>query len=54
MNDAGEVFTEHLTELTLNFALDEVLDDGDGVERAADVDVLQWVCLENECDALLL
>lgn len=51
--DAWQVLAEHLAELALYLALDKLLDDGDGVERAVDVDVLEGVCLEDERDALL-
>ena len=54
MDDTGEVLTKHLAKLPFDLALDELLDDGNRVERAVDVDVLKWVSLENEGDALLL
>src|ERR1700761_4526622 len=54
MNDAREVFAEHLTQLAFDLSLYELLDDFDGVERAANVDTLQRVGLEDQSNALLL
>lgn len=54
MDDAGEVFTEHLAELALDLTLDEFLDDGDGIKCRIDVDVLERIGFEDEGDALLL
>ncbi len=34
--------------------IDEGLNNGYRVERAVDVDILKWVCLEDQRDALLL
>lgn len=53
MDDPGEVFTEHLAELALYLTLDELLYDGNRVEGAVDVDVLQRVRLEYERDPFL-
>lgn len=53
MDDAGQILPEHLPELTLDFALDEILDDGDRVKGAVDVDILERICFENERDAFL-
>jgi len=54
MDDSRKVFTEHLTELTLNLALDEGLNNSYGVKRAIDVHILKWVRLEDQGDTLLL
>jgi hypothetical protein len=43
-----------LAELSFYFALDETLDDGDGVKGRVDVDILERVGFEDDCDALLL
>ena len=53
MYDAWEIFPEHLTKLSLDFALDELLDDRYGVEGAVDIHVLQWFGLEYKRDTLL-
>jgi hypothetical protein len=54
MNNSREVFSEHLSELTLNLPLDELLYNANRVESAVYVNVLKWVGLENEGDSLLL
>jgi hypothetical protein len=54
VNDPRKVLSEHLSELPLDLALDELLDDGNGVEGGVNVDVLERVGLEDERDALLL
>lgn len=54
VDDPGQVLAKHLTQLALDLALDEFLDDGNGVEGGVDVDVLERVGLEDEGDALLL
>lgn len=53
MYNARQVFSKHLTELALYFALDKVLDDGDGVEGAVDVNGLEGVGFEDEGNAFL-
>jgi hypothetical protein len=54
VNDGRKILTEHLPELAFYFSLDKILDDGDGVERAIDVDILQRIGLEDEGNAFLL
>jgi hypothetical protein len=54
MYDTGKILTKHLPELAFYFALDKLLDDGDGVEGAVDVNILERVGLEDEGYAFLL
>jgi hypothetical protein len=54
MNDARQVFSEHLPQLFLYFSLYKALYDGDGIKGTADLNILQWVGLEHECTAFLL
>lgn len=51
--DPREIFAEHLSKLALDLALDILLDNGDGVEGAADIHILERVCFEDEGDAFL-
>ena len=53
MYDTGQVLSEHLAELTLDLALDELLNDRDGVKCAVDIDILQRIGLEDKRYALL-
>lgn len=54
MNDSRQVLAKHLSELAFDFALDEFLDDGDRVESAVNINILQGISLEDEGYALLL
>jgi hypothetical protein len=54
VDDRRQILLEHLPQLALYLSLDETLDDGDGVEGGADVDVLQGICLEDDGDTFLL
>lgn len=54
MDDTREVLLEHLPQLTFDLPLYKLLDNGDGVERAGDVYVLQRVGLEDERNPFLL
>ena len=53
VDNAWQVLAKHLTQLALDLALNELLDDGDRVECTVDVDILKWVGLEDKGDALL-
>jgi hypothetical protein len=48
MDDTGEILPEHVSQLAFNFLLDVFLDDGDGVESAVYIDILQGICLEHQ------
>ena len=54
MYDTRKILTKHLPKLAFYFPLDKLLDDGDGVESAVDVNILERVGLENEGYAFLL
>ena len=54
MDDSGKVFTEHLTELPLDLALNEGLNNSYRIKCAVDVHVLERVSLEDQRDAFLL
>jgi len=54
VDNSGKVFTENLTELPLDLALHERLNNSYRVKSAVDVHVLKWVRLEDQGDALLL
>ncbi len=52
LDDAREIFPKHLAQLPLDFAPDEGLNNGYQVERVVDVDILKWVCHEDQSDTL--
>lgn len=54
MDDAWQILSEHLTQLTLNLLLKILLDHSYTVKGTAHVDALKGVIFENERDALLL
>jgi hypothetical protein len=54
MDNPRKIFPEHLSQLTLDLALDEFLDDCYGIKRAVDINVLEWVSLKYQGNSLLL
>ena len=49
----GQILAKHLPKLTLDFLLNEFLDNSERIESAVDIDILKRVGLEDECDTLL-
>lgn len=53
MNNPRQILPKHLSQLSLDLPLYELLNDGDRVEGGVDVDVLERVGLEDEGYAFL-
>jgi methyl coenzyme M reductase subunit C-like uncharacterized protein (methanogenesis marker protein 7) len=52
VDDTGKILPKEFLQLTLYFLLQVPSDNLDRIERRRYVDVLQWVVLEDQCDAL--
>lgn len=51
MDDTGQVLSEHLAQLSLDFLLQISTDDFDAVKGTAHIHVLEGIVLEYECDS---
>jgi hypothetical protein len=52
VDDTGKILPKEFLQLTLYFLLQVPSNNLDRIERRRYVDVLQWVVLEDQCDAL--
>ena len=53
MDDSRQILSKHLSQLTLNLALDELLDDSDTIKAGININILERICFEYEGYAFL-